>query len=110
MNPRCAGVLVREVTHGGRIASVVDFHPAPPNELDEGSDEVQAGTNEVDDIRRGRRQSAGEWEYGAYTKQNRTENEGNGDPPARVTGCPENSWLDELMQQESSPHSGGSAE
>ena len=89
---------------------MVDFHPAPLDELDEGSDEVEAGSNEVDGTRRGCRHFAGEWEYGAYTKQHRAENEGDGDPPTRVTGCPENSWLDELMQQESSPHSGGSAE
>ena len=89
---------------------MVNLHPAPLNELNEGSDEVQAGTNEVDDIGHSCRQSAGEWEYGAYAEQHRAENEGGGDPPARVTGCPENSRLDELMEQEFSPHSGGSAE
>jgi hypothetical protein len=65
LNSCRAGILVREVLHGGRIVSMVDFHPAPLDELNEGSDEVEAGTNEVDDIGHSCRQSAGEWEYGA---------------------------------------------
>ena len=89
---------------------MVNFHPAPLDELDKGSDEVEAGTNEIDDIGHSCRQSAGEWEDGAQAEQHRAENEGDGDPPARVTGRPENSRLDELMQQEFSPHSGGTAE